>query len=93
MTREEVERTGGTKNNLGCIIFLVACIICALLSFSCKNDFNSDNPESQYNLGLRYLDGQGVAKDDKKAVELFMKAAEQDFAKAQSGTVPARINE
>ena len=39
---------------------------------------------AQYNLGLRYTKGQGVAKDDAEAVQWFRKAAEQNDAPAQA---------
>lgn len=38
---------------------------------------------SQYNLGVYYENGQGVAKDEAKAVEWFSKAAEQGNVHAQ----------
>jgi TPR repeat protein len=38
---------------------------------------------SQYNLGVCYADGKGVAKDYVEAVKWFRKAAEQNFAPAQ----------
>jgi TPR repeat protein len=39
--------------------------------------------QAQYNLGRRYQNGEGVPQDDKKAVELYTKAAEQGNANAQ----------
>src|ERR1022692_771398 len=39
--------------------------------------------EAQFNLGLMYVNGQGVAKDEKTAVLWYTKAAEQGYAKAQ----------
>ena len=38
---------------------------------------------SQYNLALKYDNGQGVIEDDKEAVKWFRLAAEQGIAKAQ----------
>ena len=38
---------------------------------------------AQYNLGCCYVNGDGVAKDITKAVELFRKAAEQGNGMAQ----------
>ena len=38
---------------------------------------------AQYNLGVRYEDGQGVPKDLEKAAELYQKAANQGHAGAQ----------
>ena len=37
----------------------------------------------QYDLGVMYDDGQGVAQDSKEAVKWFRKAADQGFANAQ----------
>ena len=64
-----------------------------------NNDFSSDSTDSefhdllakaeqgdataQYWLGWCYEYGQGVAKDEKKAVEWYTKAAERGFAAAQ----------
>jgi TPR repeat protein len=39
---------------------------------------------SQFTLGVRYLNGNGVAKDLVEAVKLFRKAADQGYAHAQS---------
>ena len=38
---------------------------------------------TQYNLGLLYLDGHGVAMDYMEAVKWFKRSAEQDFTEAQ----------
>ena len=38
---------------------------------------------AQYNLGLRYVDGRGVAKDAAEAVKWFRKSAEQGNANGQ----------
>jgi len=35
------------------------------------------NVEAQYNLGVIYAEGRGVAKDETEAVSWFRKAAEQ----------------
>ena len=39
--------------------------------------------KAQYNLGVCYEHGEGVAKDQVEAVKWYRKAAEQNFAKAQ----------
>lgn len=39
--------------------------------------------KAQYNLGIAYLQGQGVAKDDQEGISWFRKAADQNFAPAQ----------
>jgi len=40
-------------------------------------------PDAQYNLGVMYENGQGIAKDEAQAVAWYRKAAEQGFAPAQ----------
>ena len=42
-----------------------------------------NHAEAQYNLGVCYSNGQGVAKDEVEAVKWYRKAAEQNFAAAQ----------
>jgi hypothetical protein len=39
---------------------------------------------AQVNLGIMYAEGQGVPKDERKAVEWYQKAAEQGVAQAQA---------
>ena len=41
------------------------------------------DPAVQYNLGLMYLDGQGVPQDYTEAVKWFRRAADQDYTQAQ----------
>jgi len=41
------------------------------------------HPDSQFNIGLMYENGIGVAKDEKKAVLWYDKAAEQGLSNAQ----------
>ncbi|HHF4078950.1 TPA: tetratricopeptide repeat protein [Haemophilus influenzae] len=41
------------------------------------------NAIAQFNLGLMYINGQGVKQDDFEAVKWFRKAAEQGYANAQ----------
>ncbi len=41
------------------------------------------DPAVQFNLGLLYLDGQGVPLDLDQAVKWFTRSAEQDYEKAQ----------
>jgi len=38
----------------------------------------------QFNQGVRYFRGEGMAKDEVEAAKLFRQAAEQNYAKAQS---------
>ena len=39
---------------------------------------------AQFNLGVMYANGQGIAQNDKHAVYCYQKAAEQGYAKAQN---------
>ena len=48
-----------------------------------KANAEKGNAKAQYNLGICYHEGQGVAKDYVQAVNWFRKAAEQGFAAAQ----------
>jgi TPR repeat protein len=45
--------------------------------------FNSIDAEAQFNLGVMYADGYGVAKDEAEAVNWYRKAAVQGVAEAQ----------
>jgi len=42
------------------------------------------NSLAQNNLGVMYIQGRGVPRDDKRAVELFRQGAEQDYEVAQN---------
>jgi TPR repeat protein len=42
-----------------------------------------DYSHAQYNLGLAYANGQGLAKDEAEAAKWYRKAAEQNYAEAQ----------
>ena len=53
-------------------------LICELRGKAEKSD-----KEAQYNLGVRYLNGQGVAKDSSEAVRWWRMAAEEGYAPAQ----------
>ena len=48
-----------------------------------RRDAARGNAEAQYNLGLCYMDGNGIAKNMTEAVKWFRKASEQGLAKAQ----------
>jgi TPR repeat protein len=48
-----------------------------------KAKAEAGDAESQVELGLRYLKGEGVTKDQVEAVKWFRKAAEQNFARGQ----------
>ena len=41
------------------------------------------NADAQYNLGLLYMNGQGVNKNDRQALFLFLDAAKQGHVEAQ----------
>ena len=41
------------------------------------------SPEAQFNLGLLYIDGQGVPQDYGEALNWFKRSADQDYVKAQ----------
>lgn len=45
---------------------------------------NQGDADAQNNLGMIYLQGQGVVKDDKAAFQWFSKAAQQNQADAQN---------
>jgi len=45
---------------------------------------NRGDPDAQNQLGVRYAQGDGVTRDDVKAVELYRLAANQGFAKAET---------
>ena len=70
------------------ILFLAA----VMLSFSAMAaDFNQMQQlanqgiaEAQFNLGLKYNNGEGVRQDYSKAVQWYEKAANQGYASAQS---------
>lgn len=42
------------------------------------------NADAQYNLGMAYLIGRGVARDGRQAKALFLKAAEQGYSPAHA---------
>ena len=48
-----------------------------------EEEANAGNAEAQFNLGLLYLDGKGVAQDYAEAAVWFRRAADQGYAKAQ----------
>ncbi len=48
-----------------------------------KMDADAGNAQAQFNLGVMYVQGEGVPKDDAKAVKWYQKAAAQGHADAQ----------
>ncbi len=57
-----------------------------------KAKAQAGDAESEYQLGLRYYNGESVAKDFAEAVKWFGKAAEQGFAPAQSDLGRSYLN-
>jgi len=57
-----------------------------------KERAEKGDAQAQYQLGLMYAEGQGVARDEAEAVRWYRKAAEQAFALAQNdlGSMYAR---
>lgn len=49
-------------------------------------------PSAQYDLGMRYLKGDGVAKDENLAREWLQKAAAQDHAEAKAALAKLRTH-
>lgn len=49
----------------------------------CRRAAEQGLPQSQYNLGVLYMNGQGVAKDEAQAFQWFKLATDQNFAVAQ----------
>jgi len=49
-----------------------------------KANAEAGDVESEVELGLRYEQGKGVAKDQVEAMKWYRKAAEQNYAKAQN---------
>src|SRR6266536_2208597 len=49
-----------------------------------KAKAEAGDAESQVELGLRYEQGKGVAKDQVEAVKWYRKAAEQNYARGQN---------
>ena len=48
-----------------------------------QNANEQGHARAQYNLGLRYFTGEGIARDDREAIRWFRLAAEQGYAEAQ----------
>jgi hypothetical protein len=48
-----------------------------------KAKAEAGDAQSQVELGIRYAEGKGVAKDQVEAVKWYRKAAEQNYARAQ----------
>lgn len=50
---------------------------------SYANAANQDNAQAQFEIGIMYVEGNGVPKNDAEAVKWFRKAAEQGNSPAQ----------
>ena len=61
----------------------IAVVAIIILLFSLPHH-NQGTASEQYNLGVRYQEGNGVTRDFGKAAELFQKAADQGYAPAQT---------
>ena len=48
-----------------------------------KKDAESGNAKAQYNLGVKYANGQGVPRDDAEAAKWYRLAADQGYGYAQ----------
>jgi hypothetical protein len=49
-----------------------------------REKFNKEDPETQFDLGLRYKNGEGVGKDENQALKYFQSAADKGHARAQN---------
>ena len=58
-------------------------VIKVLEPLSYAKILNTDDSETQYQLALKYTTGKGVERDEKKGVELFLKAARNGHQKAK----------
>jgi len=71
------------------IVFVIArAILRKLLTFrlnpkEVRQEAAQRNAEAQFNLGMKYCQGNGVVQDDHQAVAWFQKAADQGYALAQ----------
>lgn len=71
------------------IIIVVAFCLCSCYGFcaggadECRQAAERGDPSAQNNLGLCYLNGDGVGKDQNEAVKWFRIAAEQGDAEGQ----------
>ena len=65
------------------ILLLFSSALQALDFTSTKKLAEQGDARAQYNLGVKYDNGEGVIEDDKLAVEWYTKAAMQGYARAQ----------
>jgi hypothetical protein len=81
------------KTRLAFLVSFICLIFCGSFAFAegiaeLKAKAEKGDADSQFLLGGAYFSGEGVTKDDAKAVEWYRKAAEQGNADAQ-GTLGA----
>jgi TPR repeat protein len=57
-----------------------------------KMEAEKGDPFAQYNLGVAYANGEGVAQDNAEAVKWFRKAAEKDITEAQFNLGICHVN-
>ena len=66
------------------VLAVPACTVAAEDLETVRKKAEAGDVVAQYNLGVRYVNGEGVAADDVAAVKWFRKAAEQGDAIAQT---------
>ena len=68
--------------------FLIICyqlvVFTSLIHFLTAQEPSKLDAESQYQSGMKYFFGDGVAKDEQKGVQFFKKAAGNGNANAQT---------
>jgi len=70
---------------IGICIFITGCVSNISNTYEGNTGYmQADQPEAPEHLGMRYLLGRGVPKDDNKAFENFLIAANEDDALAQN---------
>ena len=67
------------------VLTFSALAVAALLALAAGKDSSVEDAEAQYDLGLKYANGEGVPEDNAEAVRWFRMAAEQGLAEAQHG--------
>ena len=65
------------------VLTFSALAVAALLTLAAGKDSSVEDAEAQYDLGLKYYNGEGVPEDDAEAMRWFRMAAEQGYADAQ----------
>ena len=80
------------------ILFTIGLLFTLFVVTSCTSSFQEalnkaeqGDTEAQYNLGLCYYKGEGVAKDVVEAAKWYREAADQGYAEAQKALQPLGI--